>query len=110
TGRLVTEVEGEKYSPVVRDGSEDFHSPQIHCPHGLPQRQANGESHYSPLVVGATVTQAGRHALFPVGAEEVRQSEEQEPQDCELTAAKRLGKRLRTEHRQLALCLVGDDL
>jgi hypothetical protein len=111
TARFVTAVAGQKYYPVVLDGSEYFHSTQIHCPHCLHQRQANGETRYSHLVVGATVTRAGSHAILPLDAEEVRNSEEgQEPQDCELTAAKRLVKRLRAEHRQLAMCIVGDDL
>jgi hypothetical protein len=111
TARFVTEVAGEKYYPVVLDGSEYFHSTQIHCPHCLRQRQANGETSYSPLVVSATVTRAGSHAILPLEVEEVgNNDEEQAPQDCELTAAKRLVKRLRAEHRQLAMCLVGDDL
>src|SRR5262245_31112465 len=110
TARFVTAVGGEKVYPVVLDGSEYFHSTQIHCPHCLQQRQAKGETHYSHVVVSATVTRAGRHAILPLDAEEVRNSERQEPQDCELTAAKRLVKRLRTEHRQLAMCIVGDDL
>jgi hypothetical protein len=110
TTRFVTEVGSEKYYSVVLDGSEYFHSTQIHCPHCLRQRQANGEIHYSHLVVGATVTRAGSHAILPLDVEEVCNREGQEPQDCELTAAKRLVKRLRTEHRQLAMGLVGDDL
>jgi hypothetical protein len=110
TARFVTEVAGEKVYPVVLDGSEYFHSTQIHCPHCLHQRQATGATHYSHLVVSATVTRAGSHAILPLDVEEVRNSEGQEPQDCELTAAKRLVKRLRTEHRQLAMCIVGDDL
>src|SRR5262249_56874249 len=96
--------------PVVLDGSEYFHATQIHCPRCLPQRQANGETHYSHLVVGATVTRAGSHAILPLDVEEVSNRAEQETQDCELTAAKRLVKRLRVEHRQLAMCIVGDDL
>ena len=110
TARFVTEVAGEKVYPVVLDGSEYFHSTQIHCLHCLHQRQATGATHYSHLVVSATVTRAGSHAILPLDVEEVRNSEGQEPQDCELTAAKRLVKRLRTEHRQLAMCIVGDDL
>ena len=110
TVRLVTEVAGQTDSPVVRDGSESVHSTQIHCPHCLYQRQANGETHYSHVVVGATVTRAGSHMILPLDAEEVRNTEGQETQDCELTAAKRLVKRLRAEHRQLSMCLVGDDL
>jgi hypothetical protein len=108
--RFVTEVGGQKYYPTVLDGSEYFHSTQIHCPHCLSQRQANGETHYSHVVVGATVTRAGSHALVPLDAEEVRNGDGQEKQDCELTAAKRLVKRLRAEHRQLTMCIVGDDL
>jgi hypothetical protein len=110
TVRFVTGVGGEKYYPVVLDGSEYFHSTQIQCPHCLHQRQANGETHYSHLVVSATVTRAGSHAILPLDVEEVRNSEAHETQDCELTAAKRLVKRLRAEHRQLAMCIVGDDL
>jgi hypothetical protein len=110
TARFVTEVAGQKYYSIVLDGSEYFHSPQIHCPHCLRQRQANGETHYSHVVVGATVTRAGSHAILPLDAEEGCNREEQETQDCELTAAKRLVKRLRAEHRQLSRCIVGDDL
>src|SRR5262249_10626971 len=109
--RLVTEGAGGKGYPGVLGGGGDFHLTQIHCSHCLHQRPANGETHYSHLVVGAAVTRAGSQAIFPLEAEEVRnRDEEQEPQDCELTAAKRLVKRLRTEHRQLAMSIVGDDL
>jgi hypothetical protein len=111
TTRFVTEVGGETYYPVVLDGSEYFHSTQISCPHCLHQRQANGETHYSHLVVSATVTRAGSHAILPLDVEEVCNTDaEQAPQDCELTAAKRVVTRLRAEHRQLAMCIVGDDL
>ncbi|MGH7895484.1 MAG: hypothetical protein ACREQL_12505, partial [Candidatus Binatia bacterium] len=109
TTRFVTGVAGQKYYPIVWEGSEYFHSPQIHCPHCLRQRQANGETHDSHVVVGATVTRAGSHEILPLAVEEVRNTDGQQKQDCELTAAKRLVKRLRAEHRQLALCLVGDD-
>jgi len=110
TAWFVTEVAGQKYYPVVLDGSEYFHSTQLHCPHCLYQQQANGETHYSHVVVGATVTRAGSHMILPLDAEEVRNTDGQETQDCELTAAKRLVTRLRAEHRQLSMCIVGDDL
>jgi hypothetical protein len=109
TTRFVTEVGGEKYYPTVLDGSEYFHSTQIHCPSCLRQRQANGETHYSH-VVAATVTRAGSHTILPLDAEEVHNTDGQQKQDCELTAAKRLVHRLRAEHRQLSMCIVGDDL
>jgi len=110
TGRFVTAINGEKYYAVAVDGSEYFHSTKIVCAGCLRQRSAKGEIHYSHLVVAATVTRAGSHEILPLDAEEVRNAEGQQPQDCELTAAKRLVKRLRAEHRQLQLCLTGDDL
>jgi hypothetical protein len=110
TTRFVTEVAGQKYYPTVLDGSEYFHLTQIHCPSCLRQRQANGETHYSHGVVAATVMRAGSHEILPLDAEEVRNTDGQQKQDCELTAAKRLVNRLRAEHRQLSVCVVGDDL
>ena len=110
TSRFVTAVGGEKYYPTVLDGSEYFHSTQIQCPSCLRQRQANGETHYSHIVVAATVTRAGSHEIMPLDAEAVRNADGPQKQDCELTAAKRLVNRLRAEHRQLSMCIVGDDL
>ena len=110
TTRFVTEVAGKPYYPTVLDGSEYFHSSQVHCPSCLRQPSASGEIHYSHVVVAATVTRAGSHAILPLDAEEVRNADGQQKQDCELTAAKRLVKRLRAEHRQLPVGIVGDDL
>jgi hypothetical protein len=110
TGQFVTEVGGEKADPVVLEGSEYVHAPQLQCPPCLPQRQAHGESHYSPRVVSATVTRAGSHAMLPLAGEAGRNREGQEPQECELTAATRVGKRLRAEPRQLAMGIVGADV
>src|SRR5262249_34387598 len=70
TARFVTEVAGEKVYPVGLEGSEYFHATQIHCPHCLHQRQATGATHYSHLVVSATVTRAGSHAILPLDVEE----------------------------------------
>ena len=69
TARFVTEVAGQKYYPIVLDGSEYFHSTQIHCPDCLHQRQAKGETYYSHVVVSATVTRAGSHAILPLDVE-----------------------------------------
>jgi hypothetical protein len=67
--------------------------------------------HYSPKIVGATVVRAGAHQVLPLDVEEVRNATvESAPQDCEVTAGKRLIARLRQEHPQMALILIGDDL
>ena len=96
TGKCATEVAGEKYYTVAVDGSEDCHATKIPWPGGLGPQRAKGETHYSPLVVAATLTRAGSHELLPLDAEEVRKDDGQPQQDGALTAAKRLVRRLRT--------------
>lgn len=99
------------YYTVALDGSEYFRSTKVQCPHCLRQTDPQGRRHYSHKIVGATVVRAGSHQVLPLDVEEVRNATaESTPQDCELTAGKRLITRLRQEHPQMALILIGDDL
>ena len=87
-----------------------FHSTKVECPGCLRRTDVSGETHYSHLVVAATLVQAGSHAILPLEAEEGRNEDGQEKQDCELSAGKRLVERLGQHHPQLKLCATGDDL
>jgi hypothetical protein len=99
------------YYTVALDGSEYFRSTTIECPHCLRQTDPQGRVHYSPKIVGATVVRAGSHQVLALDVEEVRNATaESAPQDCELTAGKRLITRLRREHPQMALIMIGADL
>ncbi len=99
------------YYTVALDGSEYFRSTQIQCPHCLRQTDPQGRVHYAHKIVGATLVRAGSHQVLPLDVEEVRNATaESAPQDCELTAGKRLITRLRQEHPQMALIMIGDDL
>jgi Transposase DDE domain len=99
------------YYTVALDGSEYFRSTQVQCPHCLRQPDSKGRVHYSHLIVGATLVRAGSHQVLPLDVEEVRNATaESTPQDCELTAAKRLLARVRREHPQMAQIVIGDDL
>ncbi len=99
------------YYTVALDGSEYFRSIKVQCPHCLRQTDPQGRMHYSHKIVGATVVRAGAHQVVPLDVEEVRNATaESTPQDCEVTAGKRLITRLRREHPQMALIVIGDDL
>jgi hypothetical protein len=99
------------YYTVALDGSEYFRSTKVQCPQCLRQPDPQGRVHYSHMIVGATVVRAGSHQVLPLDVEEVRNATaESAPQDCELTASKRLIARLRQEHPQMALIMIGDDL
>ena len=114
-GRFTTTLPSGKhqgtYYTVALDGSEYFRSTTIQCPHCLRQTDPQGRVHYSHKIVGATVVRGGSHQVLPLDVEEVRNATaESAPQDCELTAGKRLITRLRQEHPQMALIVIGDDL
>ena len=84
------------YYTVALDGIEYFRSTKVQCPHCLRQLDPQGRVHYSHKIVGATVVRAGSHQVLPLDVEEVRNATaESAPQDCELTAGKRLITRLR---------------
>jgi len=101
--------QGDYYSAML-DGSDYFHSTKVQCPGCLRRTEGNGQVHYHHTVVSATLVKAGSHRVMPLDVEEVRNSDGQEKQDCELKAAKRLISRVRQEHPQLPLIIGGDDL
>lgn len=99
------------YYTVALDGSEYFRSTRVQCTHCLRQPDSKGRVRYSHLIVGATLVRAGSHQVVPIDVEEVRNATaESAPQDCELTASKRLLARLRREHPQMAQIVTGDGL
>jgi hypothetical protein len=60
--------------------------------------------------VGASLVKAGTHTILPLDAEEVRNTDGHDKQDCEINAGKRLLRRVRQEHRQMTIIVTGDDL
>src|SRR5438093_320612 len=59
---------------------------------------------------GRRSLRAGSRNILPLDDEEVSNEDGAEKQDCEINAGQRLARRLRHEHRQLSLCVTGDDL
>jgi hypothetical protein len=101
--------QGEYYTAML-DGSDYFHSTKVQCPSCLQRTDTSGQGHFRHTVVSATLVKAGSHRVLPLDVEEVRNSDGQDKQDCEVNAAKRLMPRLRQEHPQLPLIIGGDDL
>jgi hypothetical protein len=99
------------YYTMPLDGMEYFHSNEIQCPGCLKKVDSKSEqTSFSHSVVAATLVKAGSHRIFPLDVEEVRNTDGEKKQDCELNAGKRLTKRVREEHPHLALIVLGDDL
>jgi hypothetical protein len=101
--------QGDYYSAMLA-GRDDFPSTNIQCA-GCWQRPApGGEGHFRHTVVAATRVKAGSHRGLPLDVEEVRNSDGQDKQACELKAAKRLRPRLRQEQPQLPRIIGGEEL
>lgn len=103
------EHQGDYYT-LMLDGTDYFHFTEVQCPGCVQRRDGSGQVHFRHTVVSATLVKAGSHRVLPLDVEEVRTSDGQEKQDCELQAAKRLMDRLRQEHPQMVLMVGGDDL
>jgi hypothetical protein len=101
--------QGDYYTAML-DGSDYFHSTPIECPGCLQRTEANGAVHFRHTVVSATLVKAGSHRVLPLDVEEVRNSDGQDKQDCEVNAAQRLRPRLRQEPPQMPLIVGGDEL
>src|SRR5882672_1781086 len=99
-----------EYSSAMLDGSDSFHATKVQCPGCVQRTDGNGHVHDHHTVVSATLVTAGSHRVVPLDVEEVRNSDGQAKQDCELNAAQRLISRVRQEPPQLPLIIGGDDL
>ena len=108
--RITNGKDAGSYYVSALDGTNYFHSEKIACPSCLQRTDQTGGVHYYHSVVAATVVRAGTHRILPIDAEAIGNEDGTEKQDCEIKAGKRLVRRLRQEHPQLALIMTGDDL
>ena len=133
---IVDEVESEQLSPIFKDyfsrlqrgkhllqyqlfdglyicsidGTQYFHSKNIHCPSCLTTTHENGEISYSHKVLQAAIMHPDMRQVIPLMPEEIRNTDGNTKQDCEINAAKRLIPKIKKAHPQLGLIFVGDDL
>ena len=92
------------------DGTQYFHSQTIHCCNCLTRKHHNGRVSYSHKVLQAGIMHPAMSQVITLMPEEIRNSDGNTKQDCEINAAKRLIPKLRATHPQLGLIIVGDDL
>jgi hypothetical protein len=97
-----------KYYLCVVDGSEYFSSDRIGCPSCLQRtvKKRQGEViQFSHQIVQAALVHPGLSQVIPLAAEQVRNTDGTEKQDCETNAAKRLIGKLRKTHPKLPLII-----
>ncbi len=95
---------------VTLDGSQYFTSEKISCPGCLIREGKKGAIRYSHQIVQPALVHPGMRQVMPLCPEEVRNSDGQEKQDCEINAGKRALAKIRKSHPRLSLIVVGDGL
>jgi hypothetical protein len=99
-----------KYFLVVLDGSEYFTSESINCKKCLVKKDKEGKKRYHHQILQSTLIHPEKREVIPLAPEFIRNGDGKEKQDCERNAAKRTLKRMKRDHSQLPIIIVGDSL
>ncbi len=92
------------------DGTQYFSSEKIRCTKCLTKTHRDGNIHYSHQVLQTTIMHPDKAEIIPLMPEDISNTDGQKKQDIELTASKRLIPKIRKDHPQLGVIIVGDDL
>ncbi len=92
------------------DGSQYFGSEKLHCPKCLVKTSTKGAVRYEHQILQSVIVCPGIREVVPMAPEPIENTDGTKKQDCEINAAKRLIKKLRSTHPKLKLVVTGDDL
>ena len=92
------------------DGVHHYSSEQVHCDQCLTKTQRNGTVTYHHAVLQGAFMHPDKKQVIPVMPEPIANADGQKKQDCEINAAKRFIKKLKTDHPRLGIIVVGDGL
>lgn len=92
------------------DGTGEFSSGTIACPHCCIKKQRNGAEEYYHQLLGAVVVHPDYRAVIPLAPEPITKSDGQTKNDCERNAAKRLLERIHERYKHLNPIIIEDGL
>jgi hypothetical protein len=95
---------------IALDGSQYFSSEKINCPSCLTYKGARGSLRYSHQILQAVLLNPHMRQVLPLAPEPVANTDGHKKQDCEINAAKRIVKKIRTAHPKLKIIITGDGL
>lgn len=101
----------DKHYIIAMDGSGYFSSEAIQCPSCLTRKKGKKETiRYEHQIVQAAIVHPDMRQVIPLCPEEVKNTDGDEKQDCEIKAGKRLLAKIRRDHPKLKGIIVADDL
>lgn len=95
---------------VAIDGTEYFSSDSINCPSCLTQTKRNGVIKYSHKVLQPIICHPDKKHILPLMPEEIKNTDGEEKQDCEINAAYRLLPTIRKSHPRMNFIWLADSL
>ena len=95
---------------VALDGTQYFSSKKISCSCCLQKQHKNGSITYSHQALQAAMVSPDKKQVLPLMPEDIRNTDGNEKQDCEINAAKRLVPKIRTSHPRMPMIWLADSL
>ena len=99
---------GQYYFPI--DGSQFYHSKELHCKQCLTKKHGNGSTSYSHQVLQGGIMHPDCSEVIPFMPEQICNDDGTSKQDCEMNAGKRYISKIRTAFPRLGLIFGGDSL
>ena len=92
------------------DGVYHHNSEHVHCEKCLTKTHKNGTVSYHHAVLQGAFMHPDKKQVIPTMPEAIANGDGSNKQDCEINAAKRYLKKLKTDHPRLGIVIVGDGL
>ena len=86
---------------VALDATQYHSSETIKCEECLQKKKRNGKVEYSHQALQAIICHPDQKQIFPLMPEPIKNTDGEEKQDCEITAAKRLLPKLRSQYPRM---------
>jgi hypothetical protein len=99
-----------KHHLIALDGSQYFSSKNISCPNCLTYQGKKGSVRYSHQILQAVMLNPHMRQVLPLAPEPVANTDGNTKQDCEINAAKRIIKKIRSTHPKLKIAITADGL
>jgi len=95
---------------VSIDGTGEFSSNNVCCPHCCTKEHKNGSVTYYHQMLGASIVHPEQSNVIPLCPENIQNGDGSGKNDCERNAAKRFMENFKREHPHLKVILLGDGI
>jgi hypothetical protein len=110
-GKCLEEFEFlEGYYLLALDGTGEFSSSKVSCPHCCKKEHKDGSATYYHQMLGACIVHPEKSNVIPLCPETIQNGDGSEKNDCERNAAKRFIENFKREHPHLKVILLGDGI